>query len=53
MKIGLDNVNLSSQNGPNSFANKMIPYFIKSGHELVTMPDADNAVFYRVYVRQD
>jgi len=41
MKIGLDNVNLSSQNGPNSFANKMIPHFIKSGHELVTMPDAD------------
>ena len=40
MKIILDNVNLSSQNGPNSFANKMIPYIIKSGHQLVNS-DAD------------
>ena len=41
MKIGLDNVNLNSQNGPNSFANKMIPHIIKQDHDLVPVAEAD------------
>ena len=41
MKIGLDNVNLNSQNGPNSFANKMIPHIINKGHQIVPLNEAE------------
>jgi glycosyltransferase involved in cell wall biosynthesis len=35
MKIYLENVNLQSSNGPNSFANKLIPPMIRLGHQFV------------------
>lgn len=41
MKIYLENVNLNSSNGPNSFANKLIPKLINLGHEFVQPSSAD------------
>ncbi len=41
MKIYLENVNLQSTNGPNSFANKLIPPMIRLGHEFVSPVNAE------------
>tara|TARA_R100000278_G_scaffold122532_2_gene108960 strand:- start:5151 stop:6035 length:885 start_codon:yes stop_codon:yes gene_type:complete len=41
MKLALENVNLSSQNGPNSFANKMVPHIIKGGNQIVSLQEAE------------
>jgi glycosyltransferase involved in cell wall biosynthesis len=41
MKIFLDNVNINSSSGPNSFAKKLVPQLIKSGCEVVSHSDAE------------
>ena len=41
MKILLENINLKSSNGPNSFARKLTPYIIGAGHELADVKNAD------------
>jgi len=41
MKIFLENVNLNSNGGPNSFAKKLIPSFTAEGHSLEDVDSAD------------
>ena len=41
MKIFLENVNLNSSIGPNSFANKLVSPIIDSGHTFVSAEEAD------------
>jgi glycosyltransferase involved in cell wall biosynthesis len=41
MNIFLENVNLKNNNGPNSFANKLVPYITRLGHEIVPPQYAD------------
>jgi len=41
MKIFLENVNLNSSNGPNSFANKLVSPIINSGHTFVSSQEAN------------
>jgi glycosyltransferase involved in cell wall biosynthesis len=41
MDIHFDNVNLSSNNGPNSFAGKLAKYIVASGNSLTSLQDAD------------
>lgn len=49
MKIHLDNVNLQSNTGPNSFAQRITRYFINEGHE-VTL-DGTNADISLVFIQ--
>ena len=46
MKIFLENINLQSSSGPNSFANKLIPHLQDAGHEFSTQIDADAALCF-------
>ena len=41
MKIYLENVNLGSTNGPNSFANKLMPHLNNMRHTFVSPDEAD------------
>ena len=41
MKILLENVNLKSSNGPNSFANKLAPHVLSNGHQFVGPKEAE------------
>ena len=41
MKICLENVNLTSLSGPNSFARKLIKYLSYMGHDIVNIDQAD------------
>ena len=41
MKILLENVNLKSSNGPNSFANKLAPHVLNNGHQFVGPKEAE------------
>ena len=41
MKIFLENVNLQSDSGPNSFAKKLMPHLNKMGNEFVSSKEAD------------
>ena len=41
MKIYLENVNLGSSNGPNSFAKKLVPKLKSLGHEIASRNDAE------------
>ena len=41
MKLNVDNVNFSSNSGPNSFAAKLLPHLVKNGVEITPeSPDA-------------
>ena len=46
MKIFLENVNLNNSNGPNSFANKMIPHILSQGHNITNLGDADASLCF-------
>ncbi len=41
MKILLENVNLNSSNGPNSFANKLAPHITNKGHQFTNQKEAE------------
>lgn len=41
MNLHLENVDLSSLSGPNSFARKLIKYLSLDGHNVVELPDAE------------
>ena len=51
MKICLENVNLSSLSGPNSFANKLSKYFSFDGHEITVAEKADVSLCFIEYHR--
>ena len=46
MDIHFDNVNLSSNNGPNSFAAKLAKYIVASGNSLTSLQDCDIALTF-------
>jgi glycosyltransferase involved in cell wall biosynthesis len=41
MKILLENINLNSSNGPNSFAKKLTPHIMAAGHSLAPVTEAE------------
>ena len=41
MKILLENVDLGSSNGPNSFAKKLAPHVLSAGHSFAPVAEAD------------
>ena len=46
MKIYLENINLQSNSGPNSFAKKLLSQFETMGHLLVSQENADVALCF-------
>ena len=52
MKLHLENVNLNSTSGPNSFANKLGPELVEMGYEFTTITEADMSLCFIESPRQ-
>jgi glycosyltransferase involved in cell wall biosynthesis len=52
MKLHLENVNLNSSSGPNSFAKKIVPNLVNLGYEITNISDADLSLCFIESPRQ-